>query len=177
MMFFVTKYWKKIHKMSLKSKNGLFFAKDSLNPSQNINWTASYRSDSVLTAPYERFTLFKNFTQLPVKAPRNYAFSKTKKVAWFVSNCYAANGRSNYAKELSKYIGESIEMFLQVLKFSTVTTEVDIFGGCGDKECSKENEECFEMLKKSYKFYLSFENSNCREYITEKFFVNALRYQ
>jgi hypothetical protein len=30
------------------------------------------------------------------------------------------------------------------------------------------------LLKTHYKFYLSFENSNCRHYITEKLFVNAL---
>ena len=29
---------------------------------------------------------------------------KTKKVAWFVSNCNAKNNRLNYAKRLAKYI-------------------------------------------------------------------------
>lgn len=32
------------------------------------------------------------------------------------------------------------------------------------------------MINKNYKFYLSFENSNCRQYITEKFYRNALGY-
>ena len=41
---------------------------------------------------------------------QNYAMGKTRKVAWFVSNCNARNKRIEYARELSKYI------------------EVDIFG-------------------------------------------------
>ena len=32
------------------------------------------------------------------------------------------------------------------------------------------------MLDSDYKFYLAFENSNCQDYITEKFFVNGLGY-
>ena len=31
------------------------------------------------------------------------------------------------------------------------------------------------MLDTHYKFYLAFENSNCQDYISEKFFVNGLR--
>ena len=67
------------------------------------------------------------------------------------------NGRLNYAKELGKYIN------------------VDIFGACGTNRCPRTSAaRCFSLLDKEYKFYLAFENSNCQDYITEKFFVNGL---
>ncbi|KAL5019318.1 hypothetical protein ScPMuIL_005040 [Solemya velum] len=67
------------------------------------------------------------------------------------------NGRRIYAAELAKYI------------------EVDIYGACGTLRCPREKKEkCFDMLNKHYKFYLAFENSSCRDYITEKFFINGL---
>ena len=70
---------------------------------------------------------------------------------------YFRNGRLQYAQELGQYIG------------------VDIFGACGTMKCSRsQSENCFDLLKTKYKFYLAFENSNCQDYITEKFFVNGL---
>lgn len=95
---------------------------------------------------------------LPVDGRKDYAKDKTKKVAWFVSNCNPRSNRTIYVNELAKHIS------------------IDVYGNCGKLQCSlTEKEKCLEMLKNDYKFYLSFENSHCVHYITEKFFTNALR--
>jgi len=80
----------------------------------------------------------------------NYAKDKTKKVAWMVSNCHTQGRREVYAEELAKYI------------------PIDIFGKCGNLTCPKSRVECEQTLL-NYKFYLSFENSLCQDYFTEKF--------
>ncbi|KAL5013396.1 hypothetical protein ScPMuIL_007666 [Solemya velum] len=126
-----------------------------------INWTATYRHDSVLVGPYNKFV---PFDQPELQNPNkqdviNYAHGKLKKVAWFISNCNDRNGRRLYANELGKYIN------------------IDIYGSCGTLHCGDENtQECYDMLRRDYKFYLAFENSNCRDYITEKLFRNALKH-
>lgn len=120
-----------------------------------INWTATYRRDSDLVAPYERWTYYDPQVRSKPQT-RDFAANRTKKVAWFVSNCSARNGRLAYARELGKYIS------------------VDIYGTCGPLKCPRTDKKCFEVLEKEYKFYLAFENSNCRDYITEKFYVNGL---
>ena len=84
-----------------------------------FNWTATYRwntvsfviihveyycrQDSTIVTPYESW---QYYDPTVVSRPQNinYAAKKTKKVAWFVSNCGARNGRLQYAQELSKYI-------------------------------------------------------------------------
>ena len=124
----------------------------------NINWTASYRADSTIVTPYEKFVPHANVSRLPGQAMRNFADGKTKLVAWFVSNCNAGNRRLEYARELRRYVS------------------VDIYGSCGDHRCARgsHGKRCDTLLRKDYKFYLSFENSNCEYYITEKLFWNAL---
>ena len=124
-----------------------------------LNWTATYRRDSVLSSPYEHFVPFLNITDLPKQPIRNYALGKTKKVAWFVSYCAVSNNRLAYARALQQFI------------------DVDIFGRCGSFKCptSLNLEKCFQYLNKDYKFYLSFENCNCKDYVTEKFFTNGLK--
>jgi len=63
----------------------------------------------------------------------------------------------NYIRELQKYI------------------QIDVYGNCGTLSCEKRRgKDCFDMLKKDYYFYFSFENSNCRDYITEKLYQNGL---
>lgn len=119
-----------------------------------FNWSATYRSDSELVAPYEKWVYFdENVRRKPVTF--NHAANKTKKVAWFVSNCGAKNNRLEYAHELQKHI------------------QVDIYGSCGTKHCPRHSgDHCLEILSKQYKFYLAFENSNCRDYITGTFSLN-----
>lgn len=51
---------------------------------------------------------------------------------------------------------------------------VDVYGACGKLACLRSDAKCFKLLSSDYKFYLSFENSNCDYYITEKLFENAL---
>ncbi len=124
-----------------------------------INWTATYRSDSTIVTPYEKFVPFSNFTELPATPARNYARGKTKMVAWFVSNCATNNDRLEYVQELRRHV------------------DVDVYGACGVLQCPRNvDKSCDALLSRRYKFYLSFENSNCEYYITEKFFWNALLY-
>ncbi|KAF7278084.1 glycoprotein 3-alpha-L-fucosyltransferase A-like [Rhynchophorus ferrugineus] len=130
----------------------------SVKVPDSINWTSTYRRDSDIVAPYEYWMYYDPEVKTK-EQDKDYAANKTKKVAWFVSNCGARNNRLQYAEELGKYI------------------EVDIYGFCGNLKCPRsEDKRCFNLLKTDYKFYLAFENSNCRDYITEKLFINGLKY-
>ncbi|XP_041362189.1 glycoprotein 3-alpha-L-fucosyltransferase A-like [Gigantopelta aegis] len=146
----------------------IFFALESPHSSGGhfklrgyINWTATYRRDSTIVAPYEKFSFFPNASvviKLKKKYPKNFASGKNKMAAIFVSNCRGTNGRLSIVRELQKYI------------------TVDVYGQCGNLECPRtRHKECFKLLNVEYKFYLAFENANCRDYITEKFFVNGLQ--
>ena len=84
---------------------------------------------------------------------RNYAKGKTKLIAWIASACYP--GRTNFVRQLNKYI------------------PIDMFGKCGNKICKRDS-SCGKQLARDYKFYLSFENFICKDYITEKFYRNAI---
>nr|XP_045620427.1 alpha-(1,3)-fucosyltransferase C-like [Procambarus clarkii] len=127
----------------------------NIEPYTNIfNWTFTYRLDSDFAMPYGR--VYRRRKPLePID--KNYAANKTKMAAWFVSNCNTIGGR--------KVLVSTLRQWLQI----------DQYGGCGELKCGKhEARKCYAMLSANYKFYFSFENSLCRDYVTEKLF-NILR--
>jgi hypothetical protein len=75
---------------------------------------------------------------------------KKKPIAWIVSNCVTFSQREKYVEELKKFI------------------QIDIYGKCGTSCIKDGNRQCKINLHEYY-FYLSFENSRCNSYITEKF--------
>ncbi|XP_059141020.1 alpha-(1,3)-fucosyltransferase C-like [Physella acuta] len=124
-----------------------------------FNWTFNYRVDSDIFAPNNLFAWRDRDQLLSKKTYLEIARNKTKMAVWWVSNCYTQSKREIFTKELKKYI------------------DVDIFGYCGPLNCPKATkEECEKMLTTTYRFYLSFENSLCRDYVTEKFFRNFNRH-
>ena len=71
-------------------------------PASSFDWMANYRSGSTLVAPYEKWVYYDDRVRAKEQRGVNFAANKTSKVAWFVSNCNAANGRDGYAKDLKK---------------------------------------------------------------------------
>lgn len=117
-----------------------------------FNLSMTYRSDSDVPVPYGRTLQLSDDDTMDVL--QDYASSKSKLVAILGSNCGGANLRWPYVRELSKHV------------------KVDIYGGCGTRVCPGHFTRDCDVIEK-YKFYLAFENSNCREYITEKMWWNA----
>ncbi|CAL1544488.1 unnamed protein product [Lymnaea stagnalis] len=114
-----------------------------------FNLTMTYRVDSDIFTPYSRLA----FRPKPPKERPNYmeiARNKTRSVMWLCGHCLVESKRYEYIREMRKYI------------------DIDVRGHCG-KSCSEEP-PCIESLTPTYKFYLSFENSLCQDYVTEKFF-------
>uniref|UniRef100_A0A023GFR3 Fucosyltransferase n=1 Tax=Amblyomma triste TaxID=251400 RepID=A0A023GFR3_AMBTT len=119
-----------------------------------FNLSMTYRSDSDVPVPYGRTVQLSEPPLGSAATLRNFSAAKTKLVAILSSNCGGPNKRWPYIRELSKHVA------------------VDVYGGCGTKVCPGHfTRDC--DVTKQYKFYLAFENSNCREYITEKLWWNA----
>ena len=135
-------YESPVHSQSYEEYNNLF------------NLSATYMLNSDFTSLY-----FLNYIWIEnsnFNINRNFAETKTEFAAIIVSNCNAKNGRLEYVEALQKSI------------------PVTIFGKCG-KPCPNSYDngtqsDCKEIISQKYKFYLAFENSICKNYLTEKFF-------
>lgn len=81
----------------------VFFCCYLFKPELVTKRSTLHRKDSDVVAPYEKWEYFDPRIR-QIEQDRNYALNKTRKVAWFVSNCGARNGRLQYAHELQKHI-------------------------------------------------------------------------
>mgnify|MGYP001184470493 CR=1 FL=1 len=111
---------------------------------------------------------------------------KTNLVAWTVSNCETASNREMTAKQLSNSL-KKINQRLDIFGAKDCMSSECVPGerkSCPDKHISfpscpndsrvNPDKKCVERVLGSYYFYLSWENSICEDYVTEKFY-DALR--
>ncbi|XP_077335815.1 3-galactosyl-N-acetylglucosaminide 4-alpha-L-fucosyltransferase FUT3-like [Lithobates pipiens] len=109
-----------------------------------FNATMTFRQDSDIFIPYGQIETMKE--------PQNFSIpKKSKLVSWVVSKWYPGVRRIAYYEELNKHI------------------PIDVYGA---RHMPLSNKD-FHPTISQYKFYLSFENSMYRDYITEKLWSNA----
>ncbi|ELU12010.1 hypothetical protein CAPTEDRAFT_35892, partial [Capitella teleta] len=141
-------------KVDLRKYNRVFNLTSTYSPESDLH-RVDMRRLKRCTVNHEKYEQLKNTDYTHKK--RNDTM-----VAWFVSRCRSQSKREKYVHQLQKYIS------------------VDIYGRCGTRSCGDrdagtwEKDNCHEKLlhqDNSYKFYLSFENSFCRFYVTEKLWI------
>ncbi|KAM9323924.1 3-galactosyl-N-acetylglucosaminide 4-alpha-L-fucosyltransferase FUT3-like [Gastrophryne carolinensis] len=110
-----------------------------------FNMTMSFRQDSDVFIPYGQLEALKE------PQPFTIPYNKTMLVAWVVSKWYPGIRRISYYEELKKHINISM--------YGRQNQPL----GWGE----------FHSALGQYKFYLSFENSMYKDYITEKLWRNA----
>ncbi|KAF1744109.1 hypothetical protein MXB_2738, partial [Myxobolus squamalis] len=116
--------------------------------------TSNYYKSSSIPARYGHFIYKKNYSLKNSVTSDDFKTRKNACLA-IISNCdLKYNIRLEYITELKKYY------------------DVDLYGRCNNKKISVE--ERLKLFKK-YKYFLSFENSVCQEYTTEKLIL-PLRY-
>lgn len=117
--------------------------------------TATYQLNSDIVTPYGGYRELLDSDPRP-PADVNYFRNKTKMVLWVVSNC-------------GKWEREET---VRLLEANGV--EVDAAGGCKGRLPDTAPNINGDWKSLGYKFYLSAENSFCEDYITEKYWRNAL---
>ena len=148
---------------------GFFSMESSVNtPSVSkfdtlFDFSSTYHLDSDVRAPY-RYHFLKevnkkrgNYKQ-SLKSTKNYFKSKTRSVAWIVSNCQPYE--RNLLAESLLHNGVKLEVSGRCSQIYNHTFT------CEKKSCEVELAE--------FKFYFAAENSLCTDYITEKYWFKAI---
>ena len=134
-------------------EEGGWWTKDQWRHS--FNWTMAYdKTVADIFLPYGDILKKEKPKERNFKA---ITMSKSKGAIMISSNCKTPSFREDYMKILRKYI------------------DIVSLGECGIPwNCGKRyvHDDCFKILNRTYRYYLAFENSFCRQYFTEKFYDN-----
>ncbi|NXL90374.1 FUT7 fucosyltransferase, partial [Alectura lathami] len=112
---------------------------------QTFNWVMTYRRDSDIFMPYGKL--------VPNRSATVHIPTKTNLVSWVISNYHRTQKRAEVYKNLSRYL------------------HVNLYGRAVNRLLCK---DCLLPTTSKSKFYLAFENSIHRDYITEKLWRNSL---
>lgn len=122
-----------------------------------FNWTVWYRKDATIWNPYGGCQALNKQEMLQAQKmyiESDFFSTKRKEVVGRISNCRDPAHRYKLVHELEKDL------------------DVEMFGKCYNHPCGDPDVEsdtkCNNDLTK-YKFYLAFENSHCKDYVTEKY--------
>ena len=167
---------KLVTRMPERGQTWIYYSTET--PLRVLRWTAdlnigrlkyhvlmTYDRDSDIVLPfgyYKPFASDKNSTQSTTTPPNPVATDPLDKTAglisWMASNCRGFWPRIKLVERLKELL------------------PLDDYGLCGQKEClPKRSEKCNELMA-LYKFFLAIPNSECRDYVTEKFWMQSLKY-
>lgn len=122
-----------------------------------INWTMTYRRDSDVLDAYAKVTRRVKPTFYSVERLKRTWRNKKAMAVWAVSHCKTFGRRENFVDDLRQHMS------------------VDVYGKCGNLSCSRDVRfACYEMFAREYFFLLSFENTVCKDYVTEKLYLALL---
>lgn len=123
-----------------------------------FNWTWSYSRGSDIFSPYGEMSRLTAEEIAELNSPEkvtsalNYDYFGDKNKSHgvtMISNCDDEARRYRVIEKIRKYI------------------DIDVYGRCGEP-CPGDYGSCLDVLK-PYQFYFALENSDCRDYVSEKY--------
>ena len=141
--------------LMIREPQAFYYPKQLRLLNNSFNLTMTFQTDSDIHIPYGRYWKL-NQKQITKRneSQQSYSQGRDKMAFWLVSNCVTSSRREKYVQELQKYIS------------------IDVYGECSRRrnlENGSTREQFRNKLAAQYKFYIAFENSDCDDYITEKF--------
>ena len=124
-----------------------------------FNWTSTYSPKSDIFIPYFGMRKLRENEPRPALG-KDFSSGKDKMVLFINSHC--DDLRMNFIRRLKKHV------------------QVDTYGRCKNMinpelpECHRLSDKC-RKIQSRYKFYLAMENCLCEDYITEKYYKNAMQ--